>query len=67
MTEYVSQAMVEAAKESAVLLYAPAADSFLEEMVKNADRVFYFNEGPRVAAKANPRTQKSQTTLEAFS
>lgn len=67
MTEYIAQAMVEAAKESTVLLYAPVADPYLEELVKNADRVFYFNEGPRVAAKANPRTQRSQTTLEVFS
>lgn len=70
MTEYVSQAMAEAAKESAVLLYAPAADQYLEEMVKNADRVFYFNEGTRAEArivtKASPRMQKSQSTLEAF-
>jgi hypothetical protein len=37
----------------------------------NADRVVYFDEVPRakmrVAAKAIPRTQRSQTTLEAFS
>lgn len=70
MTEYVSQAMREAAKEATVLLYAPGADPFLEELVANADRVFYFNEGPRaearIVSKASPRTQKSQTTLEAF-
>ncbi|MGA9097979.1 MAG: hypothetical protein WB392_03510 [Methanotrichaceae archaeon] len=71
MTEYISQAMREASKEAAVLLYAPGADPYFEELVKNADRVFYFDEGPRaearVVAKASPRTQKSQTTLEAFS
>ncbi len=71
MTEYVSQAMRVASNEAAVLLYAPGADPYLEELVKNADRVFYFDEGPRaearVVAKANPRAQKSQTTLEAFS
>jgi hypothetical protein len=37
---------------------------------KNADRVFYFNEEPRVkkriAAKINPRAKRSQTTLETF-
>jgi hypothetical protein len=36
-------------------------------LIKDADRVFYFDEGPRaetrVVAKAN---QRSQTTLEAF-
>lgn len=71
MTEYVSQAMREASKDAAVLLYAPGADPYLEELVKNADRVFYFDEGPRaearVVAKAIPRTQRSQMTLEAFS
>lgn len=71
MTEYVSQAMRETAKEAAVLLYAPGADPYLEELIKNADRAFYFDEGPRaearVVAKAIPRTRESQTTLEAFS
>jgi hypothetical protein len=70
MTEYVSLALREAAKDSAVLLYAPGADPYFEELVKNADRVFYFDEGPRaetrVVAKANARAQRSQTTLEAF-
>ncbi len=68
MTEYISQAMKDAAKEAAVLLYAPGVDPFLEELIKNADRVFSFTEEPRdekrIAAKTNPRTQKSQTTLE---
>ncbi len=67
MTEYISLALREASKEAAVLLYAPVADPYFEELVKNADRVFYFDEGPRdearVVAKAN---QRSQTTLEAF-
>lgn len=71
MTEYISQAMREASKEAAVLLYAPGADPYLEELIKNADRVFYFEEGQRaearVVAKALPKAQKSQTTLEAFS
>ena len=67
----ISQAMGETAKEAAVLLYAQGADPYLEELVKNADRVFYFDEGPRaearIVAKAIPRTQRSQTTLETFS
>jgi len=71
MTEYVSLAMREAAKEAAILLYAPGADPYFEELVKNADRVFYFDEGPRaeerVVARGNPRARRSQTTLEAFS
>ncbi len=34
MTEYVSQALRDAAKEAAVLLHAPGADPFLEELIK---------------------------------
>ena len=71
MTEYVSQAMREAAKDATVLLYAPGADPYFEDLTRNADRVFYFEEGPRasprIIAKAHPREQKSQTTLEAYS
>ncbi len=59
MTEYVSLALREAAKEVAVLLYVPGTDPFLEELIKHADRVFYFDEGrradARVIAKANAR------------
>ncbi len=71
MIEYVSRAMRETAKDAAVLLYAQGADPYIEELVANADRVFCFDEGPRaearIVAKAIPRTQKSQMTLEAFS
>ncbi len=70
MTEYVSQALREAAREAAILLYAPGADPYFAELVKNADRVFYFDEGPRaeekIVSRGDPRAQKSQTTLEAF-
>ncbi len=71
MTEYVSQALSDAAKEAAVLLYSPGTDTFLEELARNADRVWYFEEGPRASprlvTKAFPKAEKSQTTLEAFS
>ncbi len=71
MTEYVSQAMRETAKEAAVFLSAQGADPYLEELIMNADRVFYFDEGPRaearIVAKSIPKAQKSQMTLEAFS
>jgi hypothetical protein len=44
--------------------------SWREEMTRNADRVFYFDEGPRAVtkliSKAYPKAQKSQTTLEAW-
>ncbi|MGD0952725.1 MAG: hypothetical protein ABR985_10100 [Methanotrichaceae archaeon] len=70
MVEYVSQGLHDAAKEAAVLLYSPGTDTFLEDMTKNADRVFYFDEGPRATtkliSKAYPKAQKSQTTLEAW-
>jgi hypothetical protein len=42
MVEYVSQAMRQASHEATVLLYSPGIDSFLEELAKDADRVFYF-------------------------
>ena len=70
MTEYISRGMSDAAKEATVLLYSPGTDTFLEELTKNADRVFYFDEGPRATtkliSKAYPRAQKSQRTLEAW-
>jgi hypothetical protein len=51
LAEYVSQAMKEAAKDVTVLLYASAADPYFEELTGNADRVFYFEEGPRVSPR----------------
>ncbi len=51
-------------------LFPSGSDSFLEDLTRNADRVFYFGEGPRATTKlisrAYPRAQKSQTTLEAW-
>ncbi len=77
MTEYVSHALCDAAKEAAVLLYAPGIDPFFEDLVQNADRVFHFEEGPReipqLAAKSRPparaarATREKQRTLEAYS
>jgi hypothetical protein len=71
MVDYISHALSDAAKEAALLLYSPGADPFLEELAKNADRVWYFEEEPRVAprliAKTRPQAQKNQATLEAFS
>lgn len=70
ITEYVSLTQGKAAKEASVLLYSPGTDPYFEEQVKNADRVFSFAEGSRaetrVMAKASPRAQRSQITLEAF-
>jgi hypothetical protein len=58
------------AKNAAVLLYSPGSDTFLEELARNADRVWYFDEGPRASprlvTKAFPKAERSQTTLEAF-
>ena len=62
MVEYVSQGLYDGAKEAAVLLYTPGTDAFLEDMTRNADRVFYFDEGPRATtkliSKAYPDAQK---------
>jgi len=52
MFEYVSQGLHDAAKEAAILLYSSGTDTFLEDMTRNADRVFYFDEGPRAAKRA---------------
>jgi hypothetical protein len=70
MADYVSRALSDAAKEAAVLLYSPSTDPFLEELSRNADRVWYFDEGPgvspRIVSKAFPKSEKNQTTLEAW-
>ncbi|MDD1758938.1 MAG: hypothetical protein LUQ22_09440 [Methanotrichaceae archaeon] len=70
MVEYVSQAMKQAAHEATVLLYSPGIDPFLEDLAKSADRVFYFEEGPRDTPRLTAKTwlkMKDQKTLEAFS
>jgi DNA polymerase I len=75
MVEYAARALKEASNNSVVLLYAPASDPHLEEMIKYADRVFCFAEGPRPAARPNAKNGRktqaqamaaSQTTFEAF-
>jgi len=70
MIDLASQAMSDAAKEAVVLLYSPGTDTFLEDLTRNADRVFYFEEGPKaepkLISKAYPRAQKSQRTLDAW-
>ena len=53
-----------------MLLYSPEIDPFLEDLTKLADRVFYFEEGPRGSPKLTAKTwqkMKDQRTLEAFS
>ncbi len=64
MVEYISHALGDAAKEAAVLLYSPETDPFLQDLMRDADRAFFFEE--RMVSKAHPKTQRSQTTLEAF-
>jgi hypothetical protein len=67
MVEYISHALGDASKGAMVLLYSHAVDPFLEDLMKNADRVFYFEQGPRIVSKVLLKTQRDQTTLEAFS
>ncbi len=70
MVEYVSKAMREASHEAIVLLYSAGIDPFLEDLIIGADRVFYFEEGPRPTPKLSVKTwlkMKDQATLEAFS
>jgi hypothetical protein len=70
MVEYVTKAMRDAAQEATVLLYTAGLDPFVEELARNSDCVFYFEEGPRdsprLLAKSSPKI-KNQITLEAFS
>jgi hypothetical protein len=35
--------LYDASKEAAVLLYSLGIDTFLEDLTRNADRVFYFD------------------------
>jgi hypothetical protein len=71
IVDYVSHALSDAAKEAAVLLYSPGLDRILEELARNADRVWCFDEGPKAAprlvSREYPKAERSQTTLEAFS
>ena len=70
MVEYISQAMRQAAQEATVLLYSPGGDPFLEDLTSGADRVFYFEEGPKDIPRLTAKTwlkMKDQKTLEAFS
>ena len=43
--------MSDAAKEASVLLYSAGTDTFLEDVTRNPDRLF-FDEGPKAATKA---------------
>jgi hypothetical protein len=58
-------------RETVVLVYPPGTDTSLEDLTRNANRVFYFDAWPRATtkliSKAYPKAQKSQTTLEAWS
>ena len=61
-------ALIEAAKEAAVQLYAPVADPYFEDLARNGDRVFYLEEGsrqkPRLGAKAHPRVPESKKAVD---
>jgi hypothetical protein len=56
MVEYASRALNNAAKEAAVLLYSLGAVPFLECLTRNADRVCYFDEGPRSSLRLVAKT-----------
>jgi hypothetical protein len=69
VVEYITPAMRQASHEAMVLLYSPGIDPFLEDLAKGADRVFYFEEGPRDTSRPTAKTwlkMKDQKTLEAF-
>ena len=71
MVEYVAQHLRRTSREATILLYAPAMDPHLEKMTPLADRVFCFYEMPKAPArgkmKTDPKMQKAQVTLEAYS
>jgi len=56
MVEYIQQALKQAAHEATVLLYSPGIDTILEDLAKGADRMFYFEEGPRDTLKLTSKT-----------
>jgi hypothetical protein len=70
LTEYIGHALKEALEGSAVLLYSPWTDRYLEDVSKFADRVFVFNEVHKyVYKRASKKTKpgpRGQRTLEAF-
>jgi hypothetical protein len=49
---------------------APSMDTFLEDLTRNADRVFYFDEGQKLRRslfpKVYPRAHKRRTSLKAW-
>jgi DNA polymerase I len=70
MIDLAFQAPSDAAKEASLLLCSPGNDAFLEKLNRNADRVFYLDEGPRASTKlvlkAYSRAYKSQKILETW-
>jgi len=70
MTEHISKNMGDAAKRQQSRFCSPSTDMFLEELTRNADRVFHFEEGPRAStklvSKAYQKAQKGQRTLEVW-
>jgi len=48
--------MKQASHEARVLLYSHGIDPFLEDLAKGADRVFYFEEGPRDTPRLSAKT-----------
>jgi len=45
--------MNQASHGATVLLYSPGIDPFLEDITKEADRMFYFEKGPRETPQAD--------------
>ena len=69
MIKYIQQAMRQASREATLLLYSLGIDPFLEDLAKGADRVFYFEEGPRDTPRLIAKTwlkMKDRKTLETF-
>jgi len=66
MTEYISMALKDLSRGSAVLLYSPATDTYLDQMAARADRVCCFGELVRSGPGTRKLRSDCQTTLGAF-
>jgi hypothetical protein len=53
------------------MFYSAGTDTFLEDLTRNANPVFYFDEGPRattkLVSKAYPRAPERRTNAGSFS
>ena len=66
MTEYISRALDDLARGSAVLIYSPATDPYLDTIASRASRVYCFGELVRSCQSQKKAASDRQTNLGAF-